>query len=450
MVESSAVVIGGGITGLVAAYRLQQVGATVTLLEKNERVGGCIRTVNVDGFVMEEGPDVFIARKPAAAALCRELGLVVQDTLPQPRRAYILDGGALRALPGGFSGLVPTSLVPLLRTRLLTVRGKVRLLMDFVIPARRGGADESISSFYRRRLGNEAFEVLVEPLISGITGGAPEDLSLLAGFGHLRAAEIRYGGLLRMMARQPSKGPALHGIQGGMQSLPRALAAKLGDVRLGAEAATVTRFGKYRYKVDIRGRDAVEARMVVVTLPAYAAGAILKGLDQVLSTELNQIHYGSVGVVHLAFRTCDVPMLLDSYGYIVPSKESRPVVACTWSSAKLAGRAPDGFVLFRLFLRSGLEGEAAADRLQGLAKTELRETLGISADPVLQRCRIWHRALPRCRLGHLEVVARLEERLKHAPGLEICGAFLGGAGLPDRIMAGYRSADAWLRSSLPR
>ena len=443
MSESSAIVIGGGITGLVAAYRLQQRGAAVTLLEKSNRVGGCIQTVREDGFLMEEGPDVFLARKPAAAALCEELGLTIEETAVQPRRTYILRDGVLRALPGGFSGLVPTELAALLKTGLLTKSGKVRLLLDYIIPARRKETDESIATFYRRRIGSEAYEVLVAPLISGITGGNLEELSLPATFPQLKVAEQKYGGLLRMMARQPSGGTALYGIKGGMECLPKALEARISDIWLGSRATAVTRTEKDTYRVEISGRDALEANIVVNALSAHASSDILASLDPSLSSALSQIPYGSVGVVHVAYRADDVPVILDSYGYIIPSKERRTAVACTWCSSKFDGRAPRGYALFRLFFRSGLEGEGVTIRLQEWAKEELRATLGIVADPVLQRCKIWHRALPHYVLGHKSLLGKLQEQLKHTPGLKLCGTYTGGTGLPDRIRAGERAAEVW-------
>ena len=445
-----AIVIGGGITGLVAAYRLQQAGVRVTLLEKTSRVGGCIRTVRQDGFIMEDGPDSFVAKKPAARLLCEELGLTLQRTIPQPHRAYILRRGELYPLPDGFSGLVPSRLGPVLRTPLLSARGKLRLLMDLVIPPRRSDEDESVASFFRRRIGREAYQELVEPLIGGISGGDPEALSLMAAFPQLREAEMERGRLMHNLNSKLTGEDAFLGIDGGMETLPEALAGRLKDVRCGTPVAAVDRVECAGYRVYLAGGDVLEASWILVATPANAAAGILRSLDAEIAGHLAAFQYGSVNVAHLVFNVKDVARPLDSHGYIVPGNEGRSVVACTWASAKFSGRAPAGQVLFRLFIKRTFSdgpdsGEDSA--VLNAAQREVWQTLGISAPPVFGRAHQWNNVMPRYSLGHLARLARVSRLLKPFPGLELIGTLFQGIGIPDRIEEGRRAAQHILRNT---
>ena len=433
---SRAIVIGGGITGLVAAYRLQQAGIRVTLLEKTARVGGCIRTVKQDGFLMEDGPDSFVARKPAARMLCEEFGLKLQETLPQPHRAYILRRGSLIPLPDGFSGLVPSKLGPFLKTPLLSASGKLRLMLDFVVPPRRSEEDESVASFFRRRIGREAFQGLVEPLIGGISGGDPEELSMKAVFPQLREAEQRRGSLLRALTGQSVAQSAFLGIEGGMETLPRVLADRLTDVRRNAAVISIEKVGDSGYRVILTSGTVLEASRVVVAAPANAASSILKSLDASLAADLSAFSYGSVNVVHLAFEASDIARPLDGYGYIVPGNAGLRIVACTWASAKFPRRAPKGKVLFRLFLKcspSGDNDSGEDSRSISIARREIRRTLGISAPPVFGRAHRWNEAMPRYLIGHLDRLTQVRKRLRPHRGLILCGALFGGLGISDRV-----------------
>lgn len=445
MAESNsprAIVIGGGITGLVAAYRLQQAGVRVTLLEKTSRVGGCIRTVRQDGFIMEDGPDSFVAKKPAARLLCEELGLTLQQTLPQPHRAYILRRGELHPLPDGFSGLVPSRLGPVLRTPLLSARGKLRLLMDLVIPPRRSEEDESVASFFRRRIGREAYQELVEPLIGGISGGDPGELSLMAAFPQLREAERQRRGLISILNKKSPGESAFLGISGGMESLPESIAGRLQDVRCHAPVAAVDRVEGAGYRVSLAGGDVLEASWVLMATPASAAAGILRSLDAEIAVLLAAFQYGSVNVVHLAFDARDVARPLDSYGYIVPKTEAQSLVACTWASAKFSGRAPAGKVLFRLFVKSQPNDRPDSGEDTGVLRTaqrEIRLTLGISAPPVFGRIHRWQGVMPRYTLGHVARLAKVRRLLRPHPGLILCGALFGGVGISDRVRNAERA-----------
>jgi protoporphyrinogen/coproporphyrinogen III oxidase len=462
------VVVGGGITGLAAAYRLLQHRAEaacelrVTLVEAEDRLGGKIVTEHVGGFVIEGGPDSFLATKPRGIGLCEELGLgeqphqQLQGVKPQRRRAFVLWRGRLHDLPEGLSGLVPTRLAPLARSSLLSPIGKARVALDYLLPTRRGEGDESLGGFIRRRLGREAWERLVEPLMAGIYAADGDQLSLAATFPQLREAERRYGGLIKgvLTARRlgpspisPPKSPFLTTV-GGLGALVGALETRLreGEVSLvlGEPVTAVTSSGS-GFEVLLATGGVIQADAVIVATPAYAAADLLAELDPVLATELAAIPHASTAIVTLAYRREEIPHPLDGHGYVIPRAERSPILACTWSSRKWSGRAPDGCELIRVFIgRAGQEEVLAGDdeSLVALAVQEVTARLGVTAPPSLTRVRRWPRGMPQYLLGHPQRVARIEAWQTDHAGLYLAGNAFRGVGLPDCILSGERAADA--------
>jgi oxygen-dependent protoporphyrinogen oxidase len=460
------VVLGGGITGLAAAHRLLHVradampGLRVTLVEADDRLGGKIVTEHLDAFVIEGGPDSFLATKPRGIGLCEELGmgkhLHLQGVRPQRRRAFVLWGGRLHDLPEGLSGLVPTRLAPLSRSSLLSPLGKVRVALDYLLPARRVVGDESLGGFIRRRLGREAWERLVEPLMAGIYAADGDQLSLAATFPQLREAERRHGGLIkgvldaRRLASSPNSAPGSPFLTptGGLGALVNALETELRDggatLVLGNPVTAVTRSGS-GFGVRLAASGAIQADAVIVATPAYAAADLLAELDPVLATELAAIPHASTAIVTLAYRREEIRHPLDGHGYVIPRAERSPILACTWSSRKWAGRAPAGWELIRVFIgRAGQEEALAADHetLVALAAQEVAARLGVTAPASLTRVRRWPRGMPQYLLGHLERVTRIEARQRDHPGLYLAGNAFHGVGLPDCIASGERAADA--------
>ena len=452
------VIIGGGITGLAAAHRLQTAAQgqpiVLTLLEQAGRLGGKIRTEQRDGFTLELGPDIFLARKPRGIGLCREIGLEaqIQETNRVQRGSYIQKNGALYRLPEGLSGLIPTRLGPMLRTPLLSPWGKLRLATDWVRPARRDDADESVAAFITRRLGREAYTNLVEPLLGGIYGGDGHALSLQATLPQLRALEHRHGslvrGLLKEQATRAGATPAQSAfvtLEGGMETLITRLAATLSsiDIRLNRSVRAINR-GEEGYAVYTDNASPLRADAVLVTTPAHSAARLLASLDEGLSDELSAILHGSTITLSMAYRIADVPRPLDAYGYIIPRAAGKPVLACTWSSTKIPGRAPDGMALLRVFLgRSDDDAVFQQDdeALVALARAEVKTMLGITAAPLFYRLHRWHRAMPHYILGHPERLTRIAQRLAVHPGLFLAGAAYRGVGIPDCISDGERAAE---------
>ncbi|MBA2565017.1 MAG: protoporphyrinogen oxidase [Gemmatimonadetes bacterium] len=460
-------VIGGGITGLAAAWRLAQRGIQFTLFEKGPACGGVIRTEYVGGFLLEAGPDSWLARKPWARELCDRLALgdEVIPTNAANRGSFILFRGRLHELPEGLTSLVPTRLAPLLQTSLLSARGKARLLLEPLLPRRPAAGDESLAGFFRRRLGAEASRRLVEPLVRGIYGGDPATLSLSATFPRLPEIEARHGSLIRGLRRE-ERGtrstkerpppPAFLSLRHGLGSLADRLLESLpeGSVRplCGVRRVRRTRSGSFELGLEsatVERDETARFDALVVATPACAAGALLSELDPPLSSLLAGIRAGSSFTVALGFRAGDVRHPLRGHGFVVPEEEPGPLLACSWSSSKFPCRAPPGHVLLRAFVArpdafdqdgdpdDDLDGNRAEAVLCALSPI-----LGFRAAPVLVRVHRWTRALPRYAVGHVEHVERIQRRAREVPGLFLAGASYRGVGVPDCVRDGEAAAEA--------
>jgi protoporphyrinogen/coproporphyrinogen III oxidase len=447
------VVVGGGIAGLSAAHRLEVIApdAEVLLVERDPVLGGKLRTEHVDGFVIEAAPDSFLSRKERGVGLCEELGLSGElvGRRPEHQRTFVRMGDELHPLPGGLTGMIPTSLEALEETELLSPAGKMRFAAEVEVPARRGPADESIGAFVSRRFGREAYEALVEPLMTGIYGGDGDKLSLQATFPQLRGLGLDHGSLLRgLSAPAPSELPPFVSLRNGMGTLVDALRDSFERTQLvtGREAVRVLPVDE-GYRIELAEGETHAADGLVVATPAYATAELLADLDPKLAAEHLAIPYASSVVVTLAFSRADV-VPLDGYGYLVPRAEGRDVLACTWSSQKWKGRAPDDCVLLRVYAgRFGgrdLTEDADAD-LVALARDELA-FLGVAAEPLLQRVQRWPWGMPQYVLGHPERLARIDDALTGHPGLAVAGAAYGGVGIPDCIRSGELAAESVVRA----
>lgn len=448
-----AVVLGGGIAGLAAAHRLESVlpEAEIVLVERDERLGGKIATERVDGFVVEAAPDSFLSRKPRGVGLCEELGIAGElvGRRREHERTYVRRGRDLHPLPSGLTGMIPTNLDALAGSELLSAAGRARLAAEPDVPAAPAGADESIAAFVSRRLGREAYEAFVEPLMTGIYGGDGEQLSLAATFPQLRALELEHGSLIRgLQAESASAGgarPPFLSLRPGMELLVDALVSRLRRTRVvtGVGARSVSR-GDGAYRVTLADGESIEADAAVVAVPAFVAAELLAGLDEEAAEAHGAIPYASSVVVTLAFRAEDVSHPLDGYGYVVPRTEESDVLACTWTSNKWPGRAPSGAVLIRVY--AGRYGERDLtleddDELRPLARDEL-SLLGLDAEPMLTRVHRWPHGMPQYVLGHLECVGRIESALEGLPGLAVAGAAYRGVGIADCIRSGEDAAES--------
>lgn len=450
---SQVVVVGGGIAGLSAAYYASKLPDTqVTLLESSDRWGGKITTdrVSFDGgqFIMEGGPDTFLATKPWGIALCKELGLSdrLHGTNPHKKNTYVLNRNRLLPLPDGLAMMIPTNIQAILKSRLVSWFSKARMGLDFVLPPKAVHGDESLGAFVSRRLGREAYENLIEPLMSGIYAGDGDQLSLASTFPYLRDLELKYGSLARgaLKMRAPSNGKSMQGSRSAfltpttglaeiVEKLIEDLAARGTTLRLNTPVAHISRI-EGRYLLELPDESSLEADAVILATPAFVSGNLLASLDAALAADLQSIPYVSTATVSLAYRQSDVPHELDGYGYVIPRREGRRALACTWTSTKFPHRAPQGYVLLRVFIgRAGQDIPWNQDELLELAKKELRLTLGITAPPLLHRVFLWDRAMPQYNLGHPQILIRIDAALEKHPGLALAGNGYRGIGIPDCI-----------------
>jgi oxygen-dependent protoporphyrinogen oxidase len=463
-VTRRVVILGGGISGLVTAYRLQQADRDdldITLLEASDRLGGKILTDRFDGLTIEGGPDSFLSSKPAASKLCEELGLSDRliGTTESGGGTYILSHGRLEPLPEGITMLIPTRLRPLLGSRLLSLRGKLRMGLDLFIPRRRDDGDESVGHFVRRRLGNEAFERMAQPLLSGIYAGDAEQLSLQATFPRLRDVEQRHGSLTRGMlaqrrqARQAAPtGPrrsAFMSLQGGTGELVGALVAALErvDLRTSTSARQIERLADGGYVVTTPAGDRIDADALILATPAYVSADLLRSLDPQLAALLDRIPYVSTATITLGYRTADFNQQSAGRGFVIPRVENRELTAVTWATNKFTGRAPADTALVRAFVgRAGREAvvDLPDDELLSLVRRELREILGLEAEPVVTRIYRWKCALPQYNLGHLDLLQQIDDRIVRLTGLQLCGSAYRGVGIPDCIQSGTTTAERTL------
>jgi oxygen-dependent protoporphyrinogen oxidase len=451
------VVIGGGIAGLAAARRLETLipEVEIVLVERTERLGGKLLTEHIGGFAIEGAADSFLSRKERGVGLCEELGLGTDliGRRPENPRTFVRRGDGLHPLPEGLTRMIPTNLDALAESELLSPAGRERMAAEVDLPPAPPGGDESIASFVSRRLGREAYENLVEPLMTGIYGGDGEQLSLEATFPNLRRLELEHGSLIRGLLAQSAEKvgsyPPFVSLRSGMETLVAALVVGLERTRLltRRKAATLRRPAG-TYEVELDEGETLDADGVVIAVPAFVTAPLVSELDAAFAAAHAEIPYASSAVVTLAYRREEVPHPLDGYGYVVPSAEGSDVLACTWTTSKWEGRAPEGHVLIRVYAGrfgapdvTGLSDE----KLVTLARDELR-LLGIETEPQLARIHRWRRGMPQYVLGHPERLVRIEAALAHYPGLALAGAAYRGVGIPDCIRSGEEAAHVVARA----
>ena len=449
------IIVGGGIAGLSAAYYAQKNSAftSITLLESSDRWGGKILTDRVDSedgnFVVEGGPDTFLATRPYATALCGELGLSdrLHGTNLAQKNTYVLHRGRLLPLPDGLAMMIPTNVPAVLGSRLVSWPGKARMGMDFLLPSRNLNGDESLGAFVSRRLGREAYENLIEPLMSGIYAGDGDQLSLASTFPYLRDLELKYGSLARgaLQMRRASAGRAVQGSRSafltpttGLAEIVEALLVSLQDhdLRLNTPVSQVRRAAR-GFEVQLGTGEVLHGDGLILATPAFVSASLLTQADAELASALARIPYVSTATVSLAFRTSDLPRPLDGYGYVIPRREGRQALACTWTSTKFPHRAPQGCALLRVFVgRAGQDLPWTESELLSLARRELELTLGITASPLFHRVFMWEKAMPQYNLGHPGLLKTIESRLESHPRLALAGNGYRGIGIPDCIRSG--------------
>lgn len=458
---SHVVIIGGGISGLAAAHRLGAQNVHVTLLEASPRLGGAIHTEHRDGFLLERGPDSFISEKPQALSLAKQLGLESRlvQTNEQFRRSFIVRNGRLRAVPEGFQLLAPSRLWPFITSDIFSVAGKARMAADLLLPRKHtnGANDESLASFVRRRLGTEALERMAQPMVGGIYTADPETLSLRATLPRFLDMEHQYRSLILAMLRQGraqkigtsgARYSLFLSFDRGMQVLVDTLAQQLkADVRLNTRAVSLKRNDSGWTIVTSDGGE-LKADAICVAVPAYIAAGLLNEAHERLAEKLRQIKYASTATINFAYRRAAITHPLNGFGFVVPFVEKRSLIACTFSSVKFLGRAPEGHVLLRAFAGGALQPDIFAlneSEMVARVEADLSELLGINEAPLFVEAAKWERSMPQYEVGHLDRVSEIENLGAELPGLRLAGNAYRGAGIPDCIRSGEAAAELLMR-----
>ena len=445
-------IVGGGISGLAAALELHErdPAVSVTLYEGGDRPGGVLQTKQEKNFLFELGPDSILRRLPWGMQLCERVGLGEQMIPTEPAAAgvYTVYRGRLARMPEGLALFAPQKIWPIVRTPILSWRGKLRMAAERFLPARRSNDDESLAQFARRRFGQEALQRIIQPLAGGIYMGDPELLGMQASFPQLVAAERECGSLIkwyRQAAAKAAKGTdgpketLFTAPQHGFSQLVDAIVKRLpaGTLRLNHRVEQLTR-GERGWRVQ--GVQSLSGQpfdnrfdWVVLATPAAQTASLIADTDATLAGLLRSIPHTSCVVINLAYPMPAIGRPLDASGIIVPHVERRAIAACTFSSVKYRGRAPQGMALLRVFLGGAHQPHAidAPDvELLESVRRELRALLRIEGEPVFEQLVRWRDTMPQYLVGHLELVNEIESRVAQWAGLELIGNAYRGVGIP--------------------
>jgi len=472
----TVVIVGGGISGLATAFSLQekatQAGVPIrcTLLESAPSWGGKIVTHRIGDLVTEAGPDSFLSQKQAGLDLCTKLGLADQliNTNDTGKKACVLHRGRLHDLPEGLLSFVPKQLGPFLHSGLLSWPGLVRMGFEFAVPPGSPRDDESLAEFLRRRFGIQAYERLLEPLMAGIYAGDAEQMSLRATFPRFFELEQQHGSIMRgMMAAKQSSAAGSIGhsrrtmfvsLKNGLSELVTALTSRLTqqgvELRVGArvEAMRVRshELGRWMYDLILQDGSALSAESVVLATPAYVSADLLRPLTPIAGGLLDLIPYASTATIAMAFpRT--LTSAIEGFGFIVPRKEQRNLIAATWTSLKWPYRAPADQLLARCYVGGvGRDEILTFDDavLTEKVRDELTGLCGIHAKPTYTEVNRWWKAMPQYTIGHLDRLVQLDAALSRYPGLVLTGAAYRGVGIPDCIRDGAGTAERVLQTLL--
>jgi oxygen-dependent protoporphyrinogen oxidase len=488
-------IIGGGISGLAAALRITELlpHARLDLFEAAPRLGGVLDTISRDGFLIERSADNFLTSPPVAVELCRQVGSADQlvQTDEARRRAMVVRNGRLVPIPRGFYLMSTRKLWPILTSPVLSVRGKLRLLSEplfargkpspFGSKIRRGGRgkgegasdDESVASFARRRLGREAYERLVQPLVAGIYTADPEQLSMAATMPQFWACQrenrslrsLRTGGDSDQSSSNDATG-ARYSLfaapKNGMASMVEAIASRLphDSIHLNTSVREIQKLDDGSWQIipnpqsarsspAVAGNPQSRSDALILALPAHAAARLLAQCDAALAAELAAIPYAGCAVVSLGFARTQIAHPLDAFGFVVPHIERRRIIAASFASLKFPGRAPDDCVLVRVFIGGALQpllAELPDDELRRIAIDELSDLLHVAGKPILADIARWPASMPQYHVGHLDRIARIEQLTARHATLALAGNAYRGVGIPQCIASGKQAADKILPS----
>ncbi len=470
----TVVVIGGGISGLSTAYALHERASAAgiqircTVVDAAPSWGGKIVTHRVGDLVTEAGPDSFLSQKTAAIELCAKLGLTDQliNTNETSKRACVFSQGRLRELPEGLVVISPNQLGPFLRSGLLSWPGLARMALDLAIPVKRSSSDESLASFFRRRMGRQAFERMLEPLMAGIYGGDAEQMSVQATFPRFVELEQQYGSVIRgmMAGRKTDSSAASAGpkrtmfvsLKNGLSGLIDALVGRLTEQGVTFRSSTIVdalrvrshQPGRWKYDIILNDGSALSADSLVLATPAYVSAELVRPLTPIAGGLLDMIPYASTATIAMAYPCAAVAGAAEGFGFVVPRAENRDLIAATWTSLKWAHRAPADQLLVRCYVGGvGREAILQLDEraLVSRVRDELASMCGVTAEPNYVQVNRWMKAMPQYTLGHLERLNQIEAALSRYGGLVLTGTGYRGVGIPDCIRDGAVAADRVVR-----
>ena len=447
-------VIGGGISGLAAAFAMQkhkEKGAELecVLFESGQRFGGVIKTEQVEGCTLEAGPDSFLTEKTWAADLCRELGLEDQLVASNDaeRKTYLLVRGQLEAIPDGLMFMVPTKLLPVFSSRLFSWKTKLRILREWFYKPSSAHQDCSAAEFVARHYGTEMVETVADPLLAGVYGGSADQLSVQAVLPRFVEMETKHGSLGKaMVARKAgaagARRPLFTSLRNGMQQLTDSLLLKVpGSARRLLATVDSVRPESGKWLIAGSGRTE-EFDGVILAVPAYAAASLLNNIPK-LAENLSAIPYSSSLIVSLVFDKPVREMLPAGFGFLVPRRESRRLLAATFVHSKFPNRAPEDRAVIRCFLGGSRGQDIVAEpdaEILAIVREELRQILGIAATPLAYRLNRWPHAMAQYVVGHKDRVQTIQRTLAELPGLALAGNAYCGIGIPDCIRSGSQAA----------
>ena len=435
-------IIGGGISGVSLALKLSLLKKAgkdidITLFEAHNNLGGTINSVHKDGFVIESGTNGFLDSKPYSLEVFEEAGLAhkLVKSNDNARKRFIQRYGKLQLLPSGAGSF--------LTTKILSFKGKMRIAKEFFVPQRKDNADETLASFARRRLGNEALDYLIGPMVSGIFAGDPEKMSLESCFPVIADLEKSYGGLIKGLFKKPKKksGPAgpggvLTSYEGGMGEAVKDLAevAKNNGVEINLNSQVNRIIKKENQYVVESGNKEYIFDQVAICSPAYAAAEFTKDLDEELSSTLASIPYAPMFVAGLGFKSEDVEHDMNGFGYLIPKNENRKILGALFTNAMFPVQAPSGTKLLRIMAGGDLHRDIVdktEKELLDICIKDVTDVLGIKKEPYMVQTFKIEKAIPQYHVGHREKVAKIEEVTERLGNIYVGGNVLYGIGLND-------------------
>jgi protoporphyrinogen/coproporphyrinogen III oxidase len=446
----SVTIVGGGISGLATAYFLAKRGIRSTLIEKTNRLGGLIKTDLIEGCQLEAGPDSYLAAKPTVTELAKELGDLKNQIIgsnDERRRIFVVRAGKLVAMPEGMVMMVPGQWLPALRSDLFSVKTKLRFLQETLSAPRKRTDDVPVETFVKDHFGSEVLDYVTEPLLCGVYGGDPSNLSVESVLPRFVKYERAYGSLIRGVRRERNRNSprssTFLSFAGGMQSLTDSLvAANAGSMDLvHGEAVRVERSGP-RWLVRV-GDDWTRTDQVVLACPAHVCSRLLESAEPALASKLAEIPYSSAILVTLAYERSKLQHALDGFGFLVPRTERRNVAAVTWVSTKFPSRVPPETAALRAFI-VGEQAEQLLDTssqsLTELVQAELERLMGIDQRPLFHTVHVWPKSMPQYIVGHVSRRLYISQALDRCSGLYLVGNAYDGVGIPDCVQMAKQTA----------